>query len=472
MMGQSVILVLDFDPANVLGKRICEILALSFSSTIHLRQEPATIAGLVFGVDVQFKVISQHDPALILIIIPPGLFEEAGRLFQRLLTELKSVPVVAVTESGRPDEVLSLLRLGVADFLTPPFREIDVLPRVWRLLGNARPEASETKRLKEKLGLRQLIGESPAFIAQIKKFPAIAKCGASVFIYGETGTGKELCARAIHYLSQRVDKPFIPVNCGAIPLELIENELFGHERGAFTGASAVQPGLIREADGGTLFLDEIDCLPLLAQVKFLRFLQEKEYRPLGATKMSKADVRIIAATNINCEEALKAGKLRRDLYYRLNVVPLALPPLRERQKDISLLARHFLTTYAHEFDRLALNLSDEALRKLQFYHWPGNVRELEHIIERAVMLSEHQVILDSDIVIPELDNDQSEESFGKAKARVISEFEKIYIQRLLVAYRGNVTKAAEKARKNRRAFWQLIRKHGINVQDFRSYAAA
>jgi len=149
MMEQSVILVLDFDSANVLGERICETLALSFSSTIHLRQDPATLVGPVFGVDVQFKVISQHDPALILIIIPLGLFEEAGRLFQRLLAEVHSVPVVAVTESGRPDEVLSLLRLGVADFLTPPFKEIDVLPRIWRLLGNARPEASETKRLGE-----------------------------------------------------------------------------------------------------------------------------------------------------------------------------------------------------------------------------------------------------------------------------------------------------------------------------------
>jgi len=471
MMGQSIILVLDFDPANDLGERICETLELSFSSTIHLRQDSATMTEPVFGGDELSRIISQHDPSLIFIVIPPGLFEEAGRFFQRLRTELKSmVPVVAVTESGRPDEVLSLLKLGVADFLTPPFEEINVLPRVWRLLGNAHHEASETQRLKEQLGLRHLIGESPEFIAQVKKFPAIAKSGASVFIYGETGTGKELCARAIHYLSNRVDKPFIPVNCGAIPLELVENELFGHERGAFTGASTMQPGLIKEADGGTLFLDEIDCLPLLAQVKFLRFLQEKEYRPLGATKMSKADVRIIAATNVNCEEALKTGKLRRDLYYRLNVVPLALPPLRERQKDISLLARHFLTTYAHEFQRPAMDLSDEALRKLQFYHWPGNVRELEHIIERAVMLSEHEVMLDIDITIPETENDESEESFGRAKARVVSEFEKMYIQRLLVACQGNVTKAAQKACKNRRAFWQLIRKHRIDVQHFRIYA--
>jgi len=239
---------------------------------------------------------------------------------------------------------------------------------------------------------------------------------------GETGTGKEVYARAIHYRSPRACQPFLPVNCGAIPLELVENELFGHERGAYTNASAFQTGLIEEANSGTLFLDEIDCLPVLAQVKLLRFLQEKEYKPLGSTRTRRADVRIIAASNLDLQQAVGNGKLRQDLFYRLNTISLILPPLRERREDIPLLARYFLAKYTNEFGRQPMELSPEALHLLTVYNWPGNVRELEHVIERAIVLCEGSVLEAGDLVLSvPADNRESPQ---EAKAKEIARFEK------------------------------------------------
>jgi DNA-binding NtrC family response regulator len=252
-------------------------------------------------------------------------------------------------------------------------------------------------------------------------------------------------------------------------VELVENELFGHESGAFTSATSSQQGLIHKAEGGTLFLDEIDCLPPLAQTKLLRFLQEKEYRPLGSTKICKADVRIVAATNISLEEAVKTGMFRNDLYYRLNIVPFKLLPLRERREDIPLLAQHFLHKYATEYDKQASAFSSDAIQQLMISDWPGNVRELEHVIERAVVLSDQKIIQKADIVLPGLETRVRQESFQEAKARVVAQFESAYIQSLLLAHQGNITKAAKAAQKNRRAFWQLMRKYRIDRQIYKSH---
>lgn len=328
-------------------------------------------------------------------------------------------------------------------------------------------EQRTQQALTEKLGMQQLIGQSEVFVAETSKIPLIARSDISVLIAGETGTGKEMVGRAIHYLSRRAGKPFVPVNCGAIPIELLENELFGHERGAFTGASSARGGLIQEAEQGTLFLDEVDSLPQLAQVKLLRFLQNKEFRPLGSTKVITGDVRIVAASNANLEQAVAMGTLRRDLYYRLNVVPIVLPPLRERSTDILLLARHFLAEYSAKLDSPAEEFSSEAERKLMLYSWPGNVRELEHVIERVVVLCTQKTIHEEQIVFSGANNDLAQLSFSEMKARVVSQFETNYLQSLLVAYKGNISKAAEAAQKERRTFWELLRKHNIDVQKFK-----
>jgi DNA-binding NtrC family response regulator len=330
------------------------------------------------------------------------------------------------------------------------------------------PERRLARRLKEKVGLRSLVGESPAFVAEIGKIPRVARCDVGVLISGETGTGKELVARAIHYLSRRSKGPFVPVNCGAIPVDLVENELFGHERSAYTGADSARSGLLEEADGGTLFLDEVDSLAPVAQVKLLRFLQDKELRRLGSTKVRRSDLRVIAATNADVETALEGGRLRRDLYYRLNVVPLTLPPLRRRPEDVPLLARHFLARYGAELGRPDAELSDEAMHALSVHDWPGNVRELEHVIQRALVLSPPGTIGPGEALLSENGDRGRPTSFKDAKARVVARFEKGYLERALAAHGGNISRAARSAEKHRRAFFELIRKHGIDVARFRS----
>ena len=251
--------------------------------------------------------------------------------------------------------------------------------------GDAEQPAGEAAA--ETSGPKQMIGKSPAFAGQLQKIRFIGNCDSTVLITGETGTGKEMFARAVHDLGPRAGKPFAPVNCGAIPHDLIENELFGHTKGAFTSAVTSENGLVHETEGGTLFLDEIDSLPLSAQVKLLRFLQEKEYRQLGSSKTRYADVRIIAATNLNIEEAVAKGAFRRDLYYRLNIIPLHLPPLRERREDIPLLAEHFIRQYALEQNKVIDDVTPEAVQKLLLDDWPGNIRELQNAMERAVVFS-------------------------------------------------------------------------------------
>jgi len=378
-----------------------------------------------------------------------------------------------VTEEAEPEEMLEWLRSWADDFILPPLSAGNVLPRVCRLLEAARGDDEELYQpLREKLGMRHLVGQSPAFVAEISKIPLVAKCDARILIKGETGTGKELCARAIHYLSPRRVKPFVPVNCGALPTELLENELFGHERGAYTGAATSSPGLIHLVEGGTLFLDEIDCLPPAAQVKLLRFLQEKEYRQLGSARSRRADVRVISATNVDVERAVAEGKLRRDFYYRLNIVSLLLPPLRERRDDIELLARHFFVKYAAEAGRELNGVSPRALRKLSEYDWPGNVRELEHVVERALALTERDEIRAEDINLPGASAAPSPDSFRQAKARAVEQFEKQYIREMLTACQGNITRAAQVAKKDRRAFWQLIQKHHIDVREFKTATLA
>ncbi len=413
------------------------------------------------------RAIQRFKPDVVFLVIPDSP-QQTMTLLKAVSRVATNMPIIVALETCEPDQVVELMESGASDFVTSPLRVSEVLPRALKLIKPIDNSSKATPLNGSHFGFKKVVGESPVFLEQLRRIPMIAKCEANVLIAGETGTGKELYARAIHYGSLREGRPFMPINCGAIPGDLVENELFGHERGAFTSAATLQTGLIEEANGGTLFLDEIDCLPVFAQVKLLRFLQEKEYRPLGSSKVRRADVRIIAASNLNLEEAVVNGKVRQDLYYRLNIISLILPPLRERRGDIPLLARHFLTRYASEFEKDVCDFSAEALQLLMVHHWPGNVRELEHVIERAVVLCEGSELQPHDLVISPAGRHGAQQSLQEAKAKEIARFERDYIQGLLSACKGNITRAAQVAKKNRRAFWQLIKKHQIDAARFKT----
>ena len=412
------------------------------------------------------KAVQRLNPDVVFTVIPD--LRETTKVLQSVRQAASNIPIIVVLESCEPDQIVELLSAGAVDFVTLPLRAPDVLPRAWKWIKPLANDARTAQINSSHPGFKQVIGQSPVFLDQLRRIPMIAKCDANVLIAGETGTGKELYARAIHYGSPRGGRPFVPVNCGAIPAELVENELFGHERGAYTSAATLQVGLIEEANGGTLFLDEIDCLPVFAQVKLLRFLQEKEYRPLGSAKIRRADVRIVAASNLNLEEAVAHGKVRQDLYYRLNIISLILPPLRERREDIPLLARHFLNRYSSELDKDVTDFSQDAMQLLMAHNWPGNVRELEHVIERAIVLCEGLMLEARDLVISPAARNGVQQSLQEAKAKEIARFERDYIHGLLSACKGNITRAAQVAKKNRRAFWQLIQKHQIDVARFKT----
>jgi DNA-binding NtrC family response regulator len=466
-MQSGTVLLLEFETNTQLGRTLRPILEScpdpEFSIVYHTCHALDVVDGELT------KIIAKNKPLLILLVLPRVHSKSLDALFQVLKPETSVARVVVVVESDRED-LIELVRPNVADFIIAPLRDSEVLVRVRRLLNQSCQEQQLRQSLTEKLGLQQLIGQSPLFVSETSKIPVVARSEASVLISGETGTGKEMVARMIHYLSPRAGKPFVPVNCGAIPVELLENELFGHDKGAFTGANVARDGLIQEAEEGTLFLDEVNCMPLMAQVKLLRFLQSKEYRRLGSTKALNGDVRIIAASNANLEAELVAGTLRRDLYYRLNVVPIVLPPLRERENDIIVLARHFLAQYAAKRNTPVIGFSPEAERKLLLYSWPGNVRELEHVIERVLILCTETIIQEEHIVLPN-DTNPSQMSFQEMKANVISHFETTYIQSLLTVYKGNISQAAQAAQKERRTFWELLRKHNIDVQKFKTAGA-
>jgi DNA-binding NtrC family response regulator len=272
----------------------------------------------------------------------------------------------------------------------------------------------------------------------------------------------------IHYHSPRQAKPFVPVNCGALPDPLVENELFGHAKGAYTDASAPKKGLVAEAEEGTLFLDEVDTLSPAAQVKLLRFLQDREYRPLGSATSRSANVRILAATSADLQQQVQMKQFREDLYYRLNIIPLCLPPLRERTEDIPLLAVHFLHHYRDHYRIGPLRFSAEALHKLVAYPWPGNVRELETVIQRAVLFAASPILQPEDLALPSPAQGVvvEGESFREGKARVIEQFERTYLHNLLAAHEGNITRAAQHAGEVRQSLQRLLKKHQMDRRIF------
>jgi two-component system response regulator GlrR len=395
-------------------------------------------------------------------------FSQGLKQIGRILTAAPCCSVVAVGDALEEREILSLMGAGAFDFVATPFATAELQARVRRALGLTPPTPSEAERVVTDLRLRDLIGSSSVFLKQTAKLPMLARHGVGVLLLGETGTGKEVFAQAIHYLSARASRPWVAVNCAAIPADLIESELFGHVRGAYTTAHAARKGLVSEADGGTLLLDEIDCLSYSAQAKLLRFLQDKEFRPVGSNAVCHSDVRVIATSNSRLGDLALKGSFRRDLYFRLNVLSVTLPPLRDRQEDIPVLTVHFIQKFAREFNRPVTGLAPLAMRRLLAYDWPGNVRELKHVIERAVLLSSGPIVgVDALDLEGEHPEPLAEESFRDAKARIVENFERAYIEQALMTCGGNVTSAARLAKKNRRAFWELLRKHHIDPRRYR-----
>jgi DNA-binding NtrC family response regulator len=312
-----------------------------------------------------------------------------------------------------------------------------------------------------------LVGRAPAFVKAIDCLPAVARSDATALITGETGTGKEIVVRTIHYLSGRANHPMVAVNCGSLPDTLLEEELFGHERGAFTGADAARRGLIREADRGTLFLDEVDTMPPKAQVALLRVIQEKRFRSVGSSIEHSVDVRVIAATNESLEKLVAAGLFRKDLYYRLCIFSIHLPPLRNRKEDIEELAGHFLEKH-RPADKASLRFSAGAIAAMATHEWPGNVRELENSIIRGIHLSEGDLIRPADLfpqpdAPAEADSAFALESFKDAKQRAVDSFERSYLTQLMTEHQGNVSQAARASGKERRDLGKLLKKHGLNT---------
>lgn len=320
-----------------------------------------------------------------------------------------------------------------------------------------------------------LIGESEVFKAMLNTLEKIAGFDTPVLISGETGSGKEMAARAIHYLSKRRDHPFVPVNCGALPDHLVENELFGHRRGAYTDAREHQDGVIAQAEGGTLFLDEIDTLSAKAQVSLLRFLQDGSYRPLGASHPIQANVRILAATNTDLGKSMETGAFRTDLCYRLNVMELPIPPLRQRPGDAPMLARYFIREAARQYGLPDKPLHPDALAWLSSQPWPGNVRELENIIQRAFLLCEGPQVMiqptqpkeERRIQPDRRRNRPATLNFNQAKEMAMREFEQAHLQHLMHISGGNVSQAARLAGKERRSLGKLLKAHGIDATRFR-----
>jgi len=405
----------------------------------------------------------RHASVDLVVALALSEMERAARFFRWLPGNAVPYGTLAVLPAQADLETLKINLNVVDDFVLWPVSEDELCYRIGRIIGSRDPNRAVREQLNTEFGMANLVGQDPAFVEVVRRIPTIARSDAPVLITGETGTGKEVCAQAIHHFSNRCDFPLIPVDCTGLPQQLFENELFGHAQGAFTDARQNQKGLAAMAEGGTLFLDEADALDPGAQAKLLRFLQDGMYKPLGADRFSRSNVRVIAATNRNIEALLSSGEFRRDLYYRLNVLRLDLPPLRERRGDIPLLAQHFLTALCPPSSPSHKAFSFASLQKLMCYDWPGNVRELSNVVQRAFIFAEGSQILPCHLPIPVSPvPDQLTGRFNDARARIIEAFERHYVRAMLRKHNGNVTRAAREAGKERRSFGRMLKKYGLS----------
>jgi len=378
-------------------------------------------------------------------------------LFDQIRKRNTALPVIILTAHGSIPEAVDATQRGVQSFLTKPIDGKALLQEVSKALSLSGAAADQNGEIGDEKWRKEIICRSPAMEALLGKAKLVAMSNSSVLIRGESGTGKELLARAIHQASERAKKPFVPVNCGAIPEPLLESELFGHVKGSFTGAVRNHAGLFLAANGGTILLDEIGDMPLSLQVKLLRVIQERQIRAVGSTTSANVDVRIISATHQDLENLVKEGRFREDLYYRLNVVSLEMPSLRQRREDIPLLASHFLQDTARQLKKKISGFAPEAMEILMGAPWPGNIRQLLNVVEHAAVLATTPVI-SADLVSSTItEEDEKIPSFAEARQK----FEQEYLIRLLRFTSGNVTRAARLAQRNRTDFYKLMQRNHI-----------
>jgi two-component system response regulator GlrR len=382
-------------------------------------------------------------------------------LFEQIRVQHPNIPVVIMTAHGTIPDAINATKQGVFSFLTKPFESqelLDTVEQAIRLQPSQSEKTSETELWRD-----SIISRSTVMTALLQQAKQVANSDFSVLIHSQSGTGKELLAKAIHQASNRKNKVFTAINCAAIPEQLLESELFGHIKGAFTGAERNHQGLFQATNGGTLFLDEIGDMPLSFQVKLLRVLQEREVRPVGSTQAVKVDVRIISATHVNLTNAIKANTFREDLYYRLNVVELELPTLAQRREDIPLLVQYFLNQAVARSNVPIKSINQEAMELLISAPWPGNIRQLQNVIEQSIALSSESVI-SANLVKNALRDDSTQfPSFQQAREH----FERDYLSKLLKITAGNVSQAARIAQRNRTEFYKLLNRHHLVAESYR-----
>ena len=447
-MNQSDILLVDDDPD------LLQLISLRLTSAGY-RVRTADSG------ETALAALAVARPAAVITDLKmPGI--DGMQLFQAIHRQHPALPVIILTAHGTIPDAVSATQRGVFGFLTKPFDSQELLQKVAaaiKLSGDDGAALAPTAEWRAGIVTRSAKMED-----LLRQARLVADSDASVLIFGESGTGKELLARAIHQAGRRAGRPFVAVNCGAIPGELLESELFGHARGAFTGAVQAHKGLFQTADGGTLFLDEIGDMPLPLQVKLLRVLQEGEVRPVGSTQSIPIDVRVISATHRDLDAARAAGQFREDLYYRLNVVSLRLPPLAERREDIPVLATHFLRSLAERYRKPLPTLAPDAMALLIAAPWPGNVRQLLNLLEQAVALTTTAVIPASVVQNALREDAAALVPFEEAR----KSFEREYLVRLLKITGGNVTQAAQMAKRNRTEFYKLLQRHQLDHKLFKA----
>jgi two-component system response regulator GlrR len=383
--------------------------------------------------------------------------------FHRINPDL---PVIIFTAYGSIESAVVAMQKGAYSYLTKPFDHPKLLFEVERAMENHRLLSKIkmlTGLLNEKYSVENIVARSNTMQEVLRQVALVAKTDSTIYIYGESGTGKELIAKTLHLASDRKAKPFVAINCAAIPETLLESELFGYEKGSFTGAVQSRAGLFVQADGGTIFLDEIACMSPALQAKMLRVLQEQQFYSVGGKAPFKVDVRVIVATNKDLKKAVEEGLFREDLFYRICVIPINLPPLRERKEDILPLVNQFIAQFSRKMKKEVKGITSPGMQKLMLHDWPGNIRELENTIEFAIAMTQQDVITE-DLILPS--NSTSQEPL-KSLTRAKAEFEKGYVIHLLQVTKGNISRAAELAGRFRADFYNIVKKHKINPADFK-----